>query len=147
MRLELTRRADYGIRAMIALARAGGERVPSARIAQAMAIPGPFLPQVMAILAHGGFVTSAEGRGGGYRLARPASGITLLAIIEAIEGDGRRRQCVLRQAPCGRGGFCDVHVVFTEAQEALLDRLAHATLADIAAGGDAPSATTDLNGP
>ena len=91
MRLELTRRADYGIRAMIAIARATPE-VPlsTPRIADAMAIPVRFLPQVMADLARAGLVDSTGGRRGGYRLGRPASEISLLEVIEALEGDARR---------------------------------------------------------
>jgi len=133
MRLELTRRADYGIRAMIAIARAAtDEPLSTPRIADAMAIPIRFLPQVMADLARAGLVDSTGGRRGGYRLGRPASEISLLEIIEALEGDARRRQCVLRSAPCGRDGYCDVHTVFAAAQDALLDRFSAARLCDLA---------------
>ena len=133
MRLELTRRADYGIRAMIAIARATPE-VPlsTPRIADSMAIPVRFLPQVMADLARAGLVDSTGGRRGGYRLGRPASEISLLQVIEALEGDARRRQCVLRAAPCGRDGYCDVHAVFAAAQDALLERFGAARLSDLA---------------
>src|SRR3990170_2342566 len=72
MRLQLTKRADYGIRAMLALARARDERMSAPRIAAAMRIPRHFLPQVMADLARAGLVKSTAGRHGGYRLARPA---------------------------------------------------------------------------
>ena len=117
MRLELTRRADYGIRAMIAVARADPSSPLSARrISDAMAIPGRFPAQVMADLARAGLVASTGGRHGGYRLGRPARTISLLEIIEALERDARRRRCVLRAAPCGLDGYCDVHVVFAAAQ-------------------------------
>jgi Rrf2 family iron-sulfur cluster assembly transcriptional regulator len=134
MRLELTRRADYGIRAMIAIARADlQEPMSTPRIADAMAIPIRFLPQVMADLARAGLVDSTGGRRGGYRLARPAASISLLQMIEALEGDARRRQCVLRSAPCGLDGHCDVHLVFASAQESLLDRFSHTSLSELAA--------------
>jgi Rrf2 family iron-sulfur cluster assembly transcriptional regulator len=140
MRLELTRRADYGIRAMIAIARATtNEPLSTPRIADAMAIPVRFLPQVMADLARAGLVDSTGGRRGGYRLNRPATAINLLEIIEALEGDARRRQCVLRSAPCGRNGYCDVHTVFAAAQDALLDRFSATCLSDLA--GSPPAAT------
>jgi Rrf2 family protein len=119
---------------MIAIARSAPPDRPlsAPRIAEAMAIPVRFLPQVMADLARAGLVDSTGGRKGGYRLGRPATDISLLTIIEALEGDARRRQCVLRSAPCGRDGFCDVHMVFAAAQDALLDRFAAARLADVA---------------
>ncbi|HVQ23373.1 MAG TPA: Rrf2 family transcriptional regulator [Candidatus Saccharimonadia bacterium] len=133
MRLELTRRADYGIRAMIAIARASSDApLSTPRIAESMAIPVRFLPQVMADLSRVGLVDSTGGRRGGYRLGRAADAITLLDIIEALEGDTRRLQCVLRAAPCGRDGHCDVHAVFADAQDALLDRFRAARLSHLA---------------
>ncbi len=57
-------------------------------------------------------------------------------MIEAVEGDSRRRTCVLRGGPCGLDGYCDVHAVFFAGQEALLATLAEASLADLVARPD-----------
>lgn len=130
MRLELTRRADYAVRAMLALA-ASDERLSAATIATRMAIPPRFLPHVMRDLVAAGLVSASTGRAGGYRPIRPPADVTILDVIEAIEGDGRRRACVLRNAPCGRDGYCAVHHVFAAAQDALLAELAEATLAAV----------------
>lgn len=136
MRLELTRRGDYGVRAMLALSTRGQTGPTSAReIAMAMDIPVGFLPRVMVDLVAAGLVVSAAGRAGGYMLARPPGEITVLAVIDAIEGDSRRTSCVLRGGPCGRDGHCQVHDVFFAAQEALLSRLGGVSLADIVDGG------------
>jgi Rrf2 family protein len=89
------------------------------------------MPHVLADLAAAGLVTARTGRAGGYRLARPAGAISLLEVITAVEGDARRRACVLRGIPCGSDGFCVVHGVFMAAQDAMLDQLARATLADV----------------
>jgi Rrf2 family protein len=132
MRLQLTRRADYAIRAMLALGRHDGEDpLSSRRIADEMAIPGRFLPQVMADLSRARLVDATTGRTGGYRLARSADRISLFDIVSAIEGDSRTTECVLRGGPCGRDGHCDVHDVFTAAQQSLLDTLAQASLASV----------------
>jgi len=133
MRLELTHRGDYAIRAMLALGRTGhpADRVSVRRIAQEMSIPVAFLPHVMRSLVAAGLVEATPGRGGGYRLARPASVIRVLEIIESIEGDSRRTTCVLRGGACLAVGPCDAHEVFFAAQAALLDRLGRATLADL----------------
>jgi Rrf2 family protein len=132
MRLELTKRGDYAVRAMLALARAPGDRRTSVRkIAEAMEIPVRFLPQVMTGLLAAGLVEATTGRSGGYRLARPADAITLLDVVEAVEGDSRRRSCVLRAGPCGLDGTCDVHDVFFAAQDAMLATLAAARLSDL----------------
>jgi Rrf2 family protein len=134
MRLELTKRADYGIRAMLALARSPDSRAISVRaIAAGHSIPARFLPSAMTDLARAGLVEASTGRSGGYRLARPASAITLLDVVEALDGDPRRRTCVLRGSPCLVSGMCDVHEVFATAQEALLRELAAASLADVIA--------------
>jgi Rrf2 family transcriptional regulator, iron-sulfur cluster assembly transcription factor len=145
MRLELTKRGDYAVRAMLALARASDNgRLSARRIADAMAIPVRFLPQVLGDLQRAGLVVAAPGRSGGYRLSRPASGISVLEVIEAVEGESRRKTCVLRASPCGHDGHCDVHDVFFEAQERMLLTLEAATLASLAAR-DEPLAA--LSGP
>ena len=141
MRLELTRRADYGVRAMVALASAGDERLSSPQIAARTASPRAFVGQVMRDLVASGLVEGRTGRTGGYRLARPATRISILDIVEAVEGDARRRTCVLRGGACARNGACAVHEIFSGAQDALLDRLARSTLASAAgSGAERPSA-------
>ncbi len=135
MRTELTKRADYAIRAMLSLAgsdEAGPHSVR--RIAAEMGIPAHFLPQVMTDLGRAGLVRAEAGRNGGYRLARAAAEIDLLEVIEAVGADGRRRQCVLRGGPCDPAGECAVHDVFVTAERALRETLAAADLATIAAG-------------
>jgi Rrf2 family protein len=134
MRLELTKRGDYAVRAMLALARGSGNGLLSARrIADAMSIPVRFLPQVLADLQRAGLVEAAPGRSGGYRLTRDPDLISLLDVIEAVEGDTRRRDCVLRGGPCGVDGTCDVHDVFFAGQEALRGTFAASTLSELAA--------------
>ena len=128
MRLELTRRGDYAIRAMLALGRADGRRLTTPAIAASMAIPVRFLPQVMGDLARAGLVRSIVGRQGGHELGRPPGSIDLLAIIEAVEGDSRRRTCILRGGPCQRDGVCDVHEPFGAAQDALRQQLSARSL-------------------
>jgi Rrf2 family protein len=138
MRLEMTRRGDYGVRAMLALAgRSTGRPTSGREIAAQTGIPVGFVPRVMVDLVTTGLVRSVTGRTGGYVLTRPPTDITLLAVIEALEGDSRRTSCVLRGSPCGRDGHCDVHDVFFAAQEALLSRLADVTLADLSARSNA----------
>jgi Rrf2 family protein len=130
--MELTKRGDYAVRAMLALARTqDGKLLSVRRIAEEMAIPVRFLPQVMADLAAAGLVEATTGRAGGYRLARPSDTISLLDVVEAVEGDSRRRTCVLRGGPCGLDGHCDVHDVFFAAQDAMLNTLGAARLADL----------------
>jgi Rrf2 family protein len=136
VRLELTKRADYAIRAVLALGGAGPEeRLSVRRIAAEQTVPVRFLPQVMGDLVSAGLVEGTQGRSGGYRLARPATEISLLDVIEAVEGDSRRRVCVLRGGPCRLNGVCDVHDVFAAAQDEMLRHLGSATIAETVGAG------------
>lgn len=131
MRLELTRRGDYGVRAMLVLARPGTEQLTATRLADATDIPRTLVSQVMGDLVRAGLVANRRGRYGGYRLARPPHEIDLLTVIEAVEGDPRRKTCVLRGGPCGRDGTCGVHDAFFQAQEAVFRTLADVSLDEV----------------
>lgn len=131
MRLELTRRGDYAIRAVIALARHAPEVVGATRLAQETGIPRRFVAQVMAEVVRSGIAEARLGRSGGYRLGRPAESVSVLDVVEAVEGDVGRHVCVLRNASCALDGTCDVHGVFAAAQDALLDELRVTTIASL----------------
>ena len=135
MRLELTKRGDYAVRAMIALARDGDGLLSARTIAEEMVIPPRFLPQVMGDLVRADLVEGVTGRSGGYRLAAAAADISLLTIVEAVEGTSRRETCVLRGGPCGRDGTCAVHAAFCSAEEAMIGALDSVTLADVSRDG------------
>lgn len=133
MRLELGRRADYAIRASLDLATHhddGGLRKARA-IADEMEIPGSYVPQILAELVRAHVVTSVAGRDGGYRLAAEPSAISLLSVVEAVDGEAVSTACVLRGGPCRWDDVCAVHVPWARAQYALLDSLAETTLADV----------------
>src|SRR4029078_9169556 len=118
MRLELTKRADYAIRAVLALSRAAdGGRLSVRRIAVDERIPERFLPQGIGDRGRAGRVEGAVGRSGGYRLAKPSAEISLLEVVEAVEGDSRRRVCISRGGPCALDGVCDVHAVCAAHQD------------------------------
>lgn len=131
MRLELTRRGDYAVRAMLALAAPNDDWRSVSRIAAAMSIPERFLPRVMRDLVRADLVEARTGRTGGYRLARAARDITLLDVIDAIEPVDDARRCVLRGIPCGIDGRCAVHDSFEEARIAHRERLGRSTLASL----------------
>ena len=132
MKLELTRRGDYTVRAMIALAEAGNDQLSARAIGARMRIPASFVPQVMAHLSRVGMARATLGRRGGYRLAMPPGDISLLEIVEVAEGASGRRTCVLRGVPCKQGGTCQVHDTFAAAQQALLVILGQTMLSDVA---------------
>ncbi len=131
----MTNRGAYAIRAVLTLARSDGfDVVPARTIAERMAIPVRFLPQVLGDLSRAGIVEARLGRSGGYRLAKDPRLVSVLDVIEATEGDTRRQTCVLTGRRCGDSSVpCDVHTVFTDAQVAILTRLAETTISDVLA--------------
>ena len=131
MRLDLTKRSDYAIRAMLALTMSGDGLLSSRKIAEEMKIPPRFLPQIMGDLTRAGLVDAHPGRSGGYKLAKAPGSVTLLTVIEAVEGDPHRQICVMRGTTCGQDGECGVHDVFYAAESAILEKLNGATLQGI----------------
>ncbi len=128
MRLELTRRGDYAIRAMLLLARRCDEVLSGAEIARQTGIPERVVTQVMGQLVRAGLVSARIGRHGGYWLDGAGRSTPILAIVEAVEGDARRQRCVLSGSRCSPERRCQVHDIFASAQEALISRLAEASL-------------------
>lgn len=125
MHIDLGRRGDYAIRAALMLARRHGEgRVKSREIADAMDIPAPYVPHVLGALVRAGLVHSTAGPRGGYELALPPEEVSVLALVEAAEGNIRARICPLRGGPCYWEDACALHDDWAAAQDAFLDRLA-----------------------
>ena len=136
MRVVLSFRGDYAVRAMLALASHDGVGWLSApRIAERMGIPVRFLPHVLADLSRAGLVVGQPGRTGGYRLALPAREIDLLRIVEAVEDDKAPARCVLRGGPCGKDGRCAVHDAFSEATSAMRAELRRSRLDEVVRRG------------
>lgn len=144
MRVTLSLRGDYAVRAMLALGEherargtAGDEPTPllsASRIASRMRIPPRFVAHVLADLGRAGLVIGSTGRNGGYRLALPALQIDLLTIVDAAERAGGTPRCVLRGIPCDAAGRCAAHDVFNGATAAVRTELARASLADLVDG-------------
>ncbi len=85
--MEITQQADYAVRAVLDLALCQpGERVTSSDVAVRQSIPLPFLSKILARLAAVGLVNTQRGVNGGIRLARNPQDISLLEVIEAIDG-------------------------------------------------------------
>lgn len=141
MRLTLSLRGDYAVRAMLALARHARasrdadsvEPLPASRIAAEMRIPKRFVAHVLADLARAGLVVGSTGRRGGYRLGRSADAIDLLGVVDAAEPHDAVPRCVLRGIPCDPAGRCAVHDTFNRATIALRAELAATDLESLAA--------------
>jgi Rrf2 family protein len=85
--MRISAKADYAVRAVVELAAADGDRpVKAERIATAQGIPLNFLENILGELRHAGIVRSHRGADGGFRLARPATQVTVADVIRAVEG-------------------------------------------------------------
>jgi len=130
----LARRGDYAVRAVLELARHHGQNRRKAReISAVTEVPPQYLPQILASLVRSGFLVATAGPVGGYELARPPGQITLLQVVEAIEGPFRSDVCVLRGGPCDWDRVCPVHIPWTAAERAFREQLASWTFEELAA--------------
>lgn len=127
--MMLTKAGEYAVRCMVYLAGEAGQGVVARKeIAEAMDIPGPFLAKIAQELSRAGLIQVVQGARGGYRLLESAGRISLLDVIEAVEGEIFLNECLFRPESCGRSGHCRVHRVWKEAREGLRRTLAGATL-------------------
>lgn len=122
MKLELSSEGRYALRALVYLASVG-ERVTADKISAEAQVPRRLLARILAKFSHAGLVESEQGRGGGSRLARPASEITLREAIETVEGPFGVACCIMEDRTCGEGTPCALHEAWEEGQRAILEYL------------------------
>lgn len=137
----ITTSVEYGIHGLLWLV--DNEQALSSRdIAELQGISASFLAKIFPKLEKAGIVVASEGVRGGYRLARPADGITFLEIVDAIEGrkplfdcQEVRERCALFGASApdwATSGTCAIHAVMLQAEKAMRDALAAQTLGEVA---------------
>jgi Rrf2 family protein len=131
--MEITRQADYAVRSMVHLSELPfNDRVSTASISESESIPLPFLTKVISRLATAGLVTTSRGMGGGVSLARPPEEVTLLQVVEAVDGPIVLNHCLLRSGICEREPDCSAHDAWADIQNRLVQELASVTMKDLA---------------
>lgn len=128
----LSQTAEYALRAVLYMAEHGTEepyRVTA--LAAALRIPQNYLSKTMHILARQGILTSARGKHGGFRLARPASEIPLLDVIRPFDQLEARRQCLLGRPTCSDATPCAAHSRWKSLADTTTAFFRDTTLADI----------------
>ncbi|MHB1846599.1 MAG: RrF2 family transcriptional regulator [Deltaproteobacteria bacterium] len=133
--LQVSRKIDYGLRAMIYLASVPeGSVVPFREIAKAMEIPQDFLAKILKTLVDAGVVSSSRGVHGGYALGRPAREISFLEVIEAVEGPIQLNLCLSEggKEACGLSPACTMYSVWKEGQERMVEVYRNARLDQLA---------------
>ena len=122
--MQITRQADYAVRAVLYLSRMGDDqRAATSKVAQAQRIPPSFLAKIISQLSIAGLLRTSRGARGGVTLARAPKDITLLEVVEAIDGPIMLNECVGDNATCAFDKDCPLRPVWCDAQEELVNRL------------------------
>jgi len=122
--MQITRQADYAMRAVLYLVQLGYERRASTgSIAKEQKIPPSFLAKIVSQLSVAGILQTSRGARGGVSLACPPEDITLLEIVEAIDGPILLNECVSGEGICPFGETCPLRPVWCDAQVELVERL------------------------
>ena len=135
--MHLSKRGEYGLRAMIFLAQATSEdqRVTIGEIAEGENIPAKFLEQILLALKNSGLLQSKMGAGGGYYLAHPPEEITLGQIKRVLDGPIAPIRCVSQMAyePCGCPDEerCGLRLAMKDVRDAISIILDNTSLADV----------------
>lgn len=121
--MQITRQADYAVRAIMYLAQVEpGQKAATSKIAKEQKIPLSFLAKIIAQLSVAGLLQTMRGARGGVSLARKPEKISMLEVVEAIDGPIQLNECVRRRHKCPLKG-CPMKSVWRDAQADLVKRL------------------------
>ena len=131
--MQITRAADYAVRVMVHLASLPpGSRVQKSALVELSEAPESFLSKVLQRMVASRLITSRRGGGGGFELAVPPEQVSVLTVVEAIDGPIHLNLCVPGASGCDRSLACAVHPVWVEARAALVKVLGSASMARLA---------------
>lgn len=122
--MQITRQADYALQAMLYLARIGSrQRAATSDIAKSQHIPPSFLAKIISQLSIAGLIQTSRGAKGGVSMARPPEDISLLEVVEAIDGPIALNQCTGKVTDCPLGNECPLRPLWCETQLELVNKL------------------------
>lgn len=129
----------YALRVMLCFAQRGGdEYVPLKEIAEAEGISQKYLESIMTILSKAGFVDAVHGKGGGYRLNRPAEEYTVGSILKLTEGSLAPVSCTTQgAAACSRSSCCQTLPMWERLERMIDEFFEGITIADLLRDGGA----------
>jgi Rrf2 family protein len=128
--MQITRQADYALRAMLYLAKMEpAQRAATSQIAEEQHIPPSFLAKIISQLSIAGLIHTSRGARGGVSLARAPEEITILEVVEAIDGPISLNECTHSIGSCAFGETCPLRPLWCETQADLVQRLRSTTFA------------------
>ena len=144
--MKFSSRAIYGMRAMLALARAHGHGSTFLKeIVEREGLPGTYLEQLMVPLRKSGIVLAVRGAKGGYTLARSPAEISVLSILEALEGPLALADCPAGSGCCSAPETCALQELWAEGSQALNQIYGGISLAALLERQRAKECAPDLN--
>ncbi len=130
--MQITRQADYALRAMLYLAKMEpNNRAATSQIADEQQIPPSFLAKIISQLSIAGLINTSRGARGGVTLAREAVDITLLDVVEAIDGPISLNVCSHSAGACPFGEDCPIQPIWSDAQIELVNKLKSTNFAQL----------------
>ena len=130
--MQITRQADYAVRAMVYLTQLGPEsRAATSQIAQEKCIPPSFLAKIVSQLSVAGLLQTSRGARGGVALAKSPEAISLLDVVEAIDGPILLNECVSETSSCHFDESCPLKTVWCNAQTELVNHLSQTNFAQL----------------
>ena len=131
--MQITRAGEYGVLGLICLARRPfGSVVMIDEVSREEEIPKSFAAKIFQSLVRAGLVRSNRGTGGGFTLLKRPEEITVLHVIEAIEGKIALQRCLSEPTVCVHSGHCALCGLFEQAQERVKDVFSQTSVADLA---------------
>lgn len=144
MTMKINRATDYAVRVVVHLAASPvGQKVPLNVLAEVAGVRQSFLSKILQQLVRQGLVMSFAGSGGGFCLNLDPEHVTLLQVIEAMEGPTQLNLCLGTERSCERKPSCPVHPVWRKAQVAITQVLGGVTIAELAGEATTRSANND----
>jgi len=132
--MQITHEADYATRAVLYLARTPKDKlIATNEIAKRQNIPSSFLAKIISQLSIAGLLHTSRGARGGVKLARKPQNITLLEVIEAIDGPIRLNVCVENESDCSFEKNCPLQLVWCDAQQKLVTKLKNTNFEQLSA--------------
>ena len=134
--MQITRQADYAVRAVLHLARIGSDqRAATSAVAKEQRIPPSFLAKIISQLSIAGLLHTSRGAHGGVTLAREPQEISLLEVVEAIDGPIQLNECAGDNGICSFDDECPLRPIWCEAQGELVARLKNTNFAQLMKNG------------
>ena len=130
--MQITKQADYALRAIVFLAQIGkDEKASTSKIAKAQKIPPSFLAKIISQLSIAGLIHTSRGARGGVSLAKEPEDISVLDVIQAIDGPVILNECTENPDACPFQSSCPLFKIWCDARDMLINKLSGATFSSV----------------